>query len=83
MNCPHCSKPMKLLLTSFYCPNECDKKVACEAKPRPKAAPKKSPSEKWVYQALIDVDEDDWKKFQEEFDEMIRRIDNGDWEYKE
>ena len=28
MNCPHCNKPMKLLLTSFYCPNECDRGIA-------------------------------------------------------
>lgn len=32
--CPKCDKEMRLLLTSYYCPDECDKKVVCEAKTR-------------------------------------------------
>lgn len=31
--CRDCGSPLRLLLTSYYCPNECDKKAVCEAKP--------------------------------------------------
>lgn len=32
MNCPSCGIAMKLLLTSYYCPNDCDKKSSNELK---------------------------------------------------